>query len=130
MDDVGAESEEVRFVVAENAAVTLTSQELEAGPSGSATGLGDGRGKWQLYVEADQRIIVQSLMEAVSGHLTNLSTSVSATDHRPPSVGAVSNAGEDFALEYEESGGGLVVFPTGITYAEAQLSPRFYLITD
>lgn len=118
VDDRGMESEEVRIVVAANAAVTLTSQELEAGPPGSTNGLGDGRGKWQLYVEADQRIIVQSLMETMSGHLTNLSTSVSVADYGPPSAAAVvGNAATDFALEHGIIGSILFPVPTGITYA-------------
>lgn len=124
VDDRGMESEEVRIAVAANAAVTLTSQELEAGPPGSANGLGDGRGKWQLYVEADQRIIVQSLMETVSGHLTNLSTSVSDADYGPPSAAVVGGAAADFPLEHGMSGSILFPVPTGITYA----NDMFYVL--
>ncbi len=35
--------------------------------------LGDGRGKWRLSVTADSGILVQSLLESPTGHLTNLS---------------------------------------------------------
>ena len=117
VDDRGMESEDVRLVVAANAAVTLTSQELEAGPQGSTNGLGDGRGKWRLYVQADQRIIVQSLMETVSGHLTNLSTSVSFADYGLPSATVVGDAAGDFALEHGDVGGVLFPVPSGIAYA-------------
>lgn len=118
VDDRGVESDEVRVVVAAGAAVTLTAQELEAGPRGAVNGLGDGSGKWQLYVTADQRIVVQSLLESVSGHLTNLSTSVSAGNYQPPSGGAVGDAAGDFALEHGDVvAGRWYAAPTGITYA-------------
>ena len=118
VDDGGVESDEVRVVVQADAAVTLTAQELEAGPHGAANGLGDGSGKWQLYVTADQRIVVQSLLESVSGHLTNLSTSVSAVNYQPPSGGAGGDVAGDFALEHEEGfAGNWHASPTGITYA-------------
>ena len=109
--------------MAAGAAVTLTAQELEAGPPGAANGLGDGSGKWQLYVTADQRVVVQSLLESVSGHLTNLSTSISAMDYQPPSDGAggdvaVGDVAGDFALEHGDVvAGRWYAAPTGITYA-------------
>ena len=118
VDDGGVESDEVRVVVQADAAVTLTAQELEAGPHGAANGLGDGSGKWQLYVTADQRVVVQSLLESVSGHLTNLSTSVSAGNYQPPSGGAVGDAAGDFALEHWYAPADIwFAVPTGITYA-------------
>ena len=124
VDDGGVESDEVRVVVQAGAAVTLTAQELEAGPHGAANGLGDGSGKWQLYVTADQRVVVQSLLESVSGHLTNLSTSVSATDYEPPSAEVVGDASGDFPLEHGEVSGVFFPVPSGITYA----NEMFYVL--
>lgn len=64
---------EVRFEVAAGAARSVSSQELETG-EGLDGALGDGAGKWQLVVEADQPVVVMSLLESPTGHLTNLST--------------------------------------------------------
>ncbi|MYH13836.1 MAG: leucine-rich repeat protein [Gammaproteobacteria bacterium] len=36
--------------------------------------LGDGSGKWRLSVSAEQGVLVQSLLESPTGHLTNLSS--------------------------------------------------------
>ena len=49
----------------------LESGEAEAIESGS---LGDGHGKWRLRVVSDQPLMVMSLLENPTGHLTNLST--------------------------------------------------------
>ena len=57
------------------AARTLTAPELETGEGEGLTGaLGDGKGKWELTVEANRPIHVMSLMRSPTGHLTNLST--------------------------------------------------------
>ena len=62
-------------------AVTLTAEELEAGvPDPVFEGywvrrpLGDGRGKWRLSVVAEPEVLVQSLLESPTGHLTNVSS--------------------------------------------------------
>ena len=57
----------------------LTSAELESGEAEAidSGALGDGHGKWRLRVASDQPILVMSLLENPTGHLTNLST---ATD--------------------------------------------------
>ncbi len=62
-------------------AVTLSAAELEAGvPHPDFDGfwirepLGDGRGKWRLAVAAEPGVLVQSLLENPTGHLTNLSS--------------------------------------------------------
>ena len=57
----------------------LTSAELESGEAEAIDrgALGDGHGKWRLRVASDQPILVMSLLENPTGHLTNLST---ATD--------------------------------------------------
>ena len=54
--------------VGANGAVMLGARELET------RGLGDGDGKWRLAVTAPGPILVMSLMESPTGHLTNLST--------------------------------------------------------
>ena len=55
------------------AARTLTASELEAGGGGFAGRLGDGEGKWRLFVAADGPLYAMSLLESPTGHLTNLS---------------------------------------------------------
>lgn len=65
----------VRLELSAGAARTLTAQELETGTGRGLSGaLDDGRGKWELSVEADRQIHVMSLMRSPTGHLTNLST--------------------------------------------------------
>ena len=64
----------VSFRLPPGAARILTAGELEDGGDGLSGALGDGQGKWQLSVAADQAIMVMSLMESPTGHLTNLST--------------------------------------------------------
>ena len=78
LDDNGADGADVvQFDLAADAARMLSAQELEQGSSDSTFDgrLGDGRGKWQLFVSADQSIQVMSLLLSESGYLTNLSTS-------------------------------------------------------
>ena len=65
----------IRLELPAGAARTLTSPELETGGGEGLIGaLGDGKGKWELTVEADRPIHVMSLMRSPTGHLTNLST--------------------------------------------------------
>ena len=56
-------------------------------------GLGDGAGKWQLFVSADGDVEVVSLMSTPTGHLTNLSVSGlhdtgMSEPESPPAVGS------------------------------------------
>ena len=76
-DDGAAGVDVVRFDLAADAARTLSAQDLERGSSDStfAGRLGDGEGKWQLFVSADEPIQLMNLLFSDSGHLTNLSTS-------------------------------------------------------
>ena len=53
---------------------TVTAWELESGTDGLTGKLGDGSGKWQLMITADQPVVVMSLLHSPTGHLTNLST--------------------------------------------------------
>ena len=78
LDDKGAPgTETVSFDLPANAARTLSAQELEEG-SDDATfdgKLGDGDGKWQLFVSASRPILVLSLLRSSqTGNMTNLST--------------------------------------------------------
>ena len=52
---------------------TLTAADLESGV-GVYGFLGDGVGKWRLAVASDRPVVVASLLQSPTGHLTNLST--------------------------------------------------------
>ena len=73
-DDGETPGTDVRVSVPAGASRTLSAQELESGGAGFDGALGDGKGKWQLTVEADQPIIAMSLLRSPTQHLTNLST--------------------------------------------------------
>ena len=74
IDDAGeSPGEGVDVTIPPGASLTLTAQELESGEDLQG-GLGDGSGKWRLSVESDVPIMVMSLLESPTGHLTNLST--------------------------------------------------------
>ena len=69
IDDLGADSAgQVTVTLAANEARTLTAGHLED------RGLGDGAGKWRLFVTATEPITVMNLMRTISGHLANLSS--------------------------------------------------------
>ena len=79
VDDLGVNSE-LSIRLPPGVALTATAQDLESGkPMGWPTGavlegsLGDGTGKWQLILTADAPVIVMSLLESPTGHLSNLS---------------------------------------------------------
>ena len=74
-DDSGdpAPGGEVRLTLAPGEARTLSAQVLESGGEGLEGGLGDGAGKWQLFVSADGAVHVMSLLASPTGHLSNLS---------------------------------------------------------
>ncbi|MDE0420291.1 MAG: leucine-rich repeat domain-containing protein [Gammaproteobacteria bacterium] len=79
VDDDGAQRGPARLSLPGGAAWNLTSQQLESGDAdGLAGALGDGTGKWELRVhvadEAAGDVMVMSLLESPTGHLTNLST--------------------------------------------------------
>ena len=67
---------DVRLTLPAGEARTITAQELERGGAGFNGSFGDGGGKWQLSVSANQPIQVMSLLRSPTGNLTNLSTSV------------------------------------------------------
>ena len=76
-DDRNRQSPAVSLTVPAGNAISLTAAELEDGPrTASANGaLGDGQGKWRLFVESDRPIHAMSLLEDPNGYLTNLSAS-------------------------------------------------------
>ena len=73
IDDAGASPGAVTVSLGPQAPLTLSAQELETG-EGLTGALGDGVGKWELHIAADQPILVASLLRSPSGHLTNLSS--------------------------------------------------------
>ena len=79
VDDAGqSPGDPVRLDLPAGAARTLSAVQLESETSNDREGLrgalGDGKGKWELIVEANRAIHAMSLMESPTGHLTNLST--------------------------------------------------------
>ena len=64
---------EVRLTLPPGTARTLTSQELESGGDDIVGRFGDGAGKWQLFVSADDGLCLMNLLESPTGHLANLS---------------------------------------------------------
>ena len=98
LDDRGAAGTGVvRFDLAADAARMLSVQELEQGSDDSSFEgrLGDGVGKWQLFVSADRPIQVMSLLLSETGHLTNLSTSSIGRGGSSPGVAPADEAAFD-----------------------------------
>ena len=75
VDDAGRSGQaSVTFELAPGAARMLSAADLEDGAAGLSGRLGNGKGKWRLWVESDVRLHVLSLLESPTGHITNLST--------------------------------------------------------
>ena len=75
IDDHGeSPGTDVQVSVPAAAARSYTAAELEAGGGDLQGALEDGAGKWQLIVESEQPVMVLSLLNSPTGHLTNLST--------------------------------------------------------
>ena len=64
---------EIRFTLPAGASRMFTAQQLEQGGAEFSGRLGDGEGKWQLFVSADRPVQVMSLLQSPTGNLTNLS---------------------------------------------------------
>ena len=75
IDEAGSRRGPVGFNVPAGAVRTLTSQQLENGDQGLSATLGDGEGKWHLYITSENPLSVMNLLESVTGHLTNLGPS-------------------------------------------------------
>ena len=103
-DDAGvsAPGGEVRFTLPAEGARTLSAQDLEGGYSASESefefegSLGDGEGKWQLFVTVDRPVQVMSLLNVtLTGHLANLSTSTIGRDRSAPGFAPADQAAFD-----------------------------------
>ena len=108
-DDEGesAPGGEVRLTLGAGQARTLTASALESGGEDFSGSLGDGAGKWQLFVFAAAPIEVMSLLASPTGHLANLSASSLA--------GVVSEEGIDMPVALEI----IVTIPPEVTTVEA-----------
>ena len=84
IDDAGqSPGSAVRVRVPAGGAVSLGSRELEEGGDGFEGALGDGTGKWRLWVTSDEPLLVASLLDTPTGHLANLSAAPGRGAARP-----------------------------------------------
>ena len=74
VDDQGNDAGPVTLTLSAGQSRTLSAFDLENGARGLTGMLGDGAGKWRLFVDAEESVVGMSLLESVSGHLTNIST--------------------------------------------------------
>ena len=82
VDDQGDRAGPVTLTLAAGESRTLSAFDLENGAQGLTGALGDGAGKWRLFITAGQAVVGMGLLEAVSGHLTNISAMGVATEGR------------------------------------------------
>ena len=73
VDDRGLSSGNVTARIAGFASRTFSAEDLETGAEGLEGSLGRGNDKWRLFVSSPESILVMSLLENPTGHLTNLS---------------------------------------------------------
>ena len=87
---------------------TLSAADLESGGPGREGALGDGDGKWLLLVESDGDLVVTSVLQSPTGHLTNLTAAprnVDATGaHVVPFFPAAGQARQGFVRVINHSG--------------------------
>ena len=76
IDDAGSAPPQgdITLTLPAGAATAITAQQLEAGADHFTGRFGNGEGKWQLFIAADQDIQAMSLLESPTGHITNLSS--------------------------------------------------------
>ena len=85
LDDAWKVSSTVTLALRPGEAQVFTAQELELGTHERLSGsLGDGNGKWQLFISSSQEIRVMSLIQSMTGHLTNLSSQTSDEEYDLP----------------------------------------------
>ena len=84
----------VHLTLPAGAARVLTAQQIEDGDRGLSGRFGDGSGKWQLFVSADQPIQVMSLLRSPTRHLTNLTRGRLPGERSIPLFMAASAAGQ------------------------------------
>ena len=87
VDDQGNSAGPVTLTLAAGTSRTLSALDLEEGAPGLTGALGDGAGKWRLLVTAGQAVVGMSLLEAASGHVTNISTMGAAFEGGQPRSG-------------------------------------------
>lgn len=73
IDDNGDLSTSASISIVGNNSIMLTAQDLESGANGLSNGIGDGVGKWQLFVSSSEPAAVLSLLQAPGGYISNLS---------------------------------------------------------
>ena len=122
-DDTGqaAPGGEVRLTLAPGEARDVSAQALEAGGEGLVGGLGDGSGKWQLFIAAGGAIEVMSLLESPMGHLSNLSG---------PGLRDLSEGKLELPLFLSASGAKREGFARLLNHSEASGTVRIYGIDD
>ena len=73
VDDAGVPpGRAVTVSVPPGATREFTAAELESGAPGLQGALGDGQGKWSLFIESDSELVVLGLLESPTGHWSNL----------------------------------------------------------
>ncbi len=75
IDESGSRRGPVGLEIEPGASRALTSQQLEEGDSTMTGALGDGAGKWRLFVTSESPLSAMNLLETITGHLTNLGPS-------------------------------------------------------
>ena len=80
VDDQGNAAGPVTLTLAGGESRTLSAFDLENGAGGLAGTLGEGAGKWRLFIDAGSAVVGASLLDAATGHLTNISTMGAALD--------------------------------------------------
>ena len=80
VDDQGNAAGPVTLTLAGGESRTLSAFDLENGAGGLAGTLGDGAGKWRLFIDAGSAVVGASLLDAATGHLTNISTTGAALE--------------------------------------------------
>ena len=74
VDDQGNSAGPVTLTLAAGQSRTLSAQDLENGAQGLSGMLGDGDGKWRLFITAGQSVVGLSLLQSPTGRLANIST--------------------------------------------------------
>jgi len=73
IDDNGDISSTASITLAANKSIMLTAQDIENGTQGLSNGIGNGAGKWQLFVTTSEVAAIMSLLQAPGGYISNLS---------------------------------------------------------
>ena len=125
---------DVRLTLPAGSACTIGAQELETGEvrgqcrNGFNGNLGDGTGKWQLFVSADRPIRVMSLLRSPTGNLINLSSTTSERDFGPPGLATFAPVGQS---EFDDLfvGKRLILSDYPLIYWEL-ISPGLFITPD